>query len=561
MYDEGEFIADSSMAPSTVLEFCRNSKWQDAVRRLNSHPNEAKQKNKDGDLPLHWAVANNAPVEVVSKLIDAYRDGVQVKNNNGNLPLHYAANYNAPVEVISKLLDAYRDGAQVKNNDGNLPLHLAAANDASVEVISKLLDAYPDGAQVKNNDSSLPLHYAAYYNAPVEVISKLLDAYPDGAQVKDNDGALPLHLAANYNAPVEVISKLLDAYRDGAQVKDNDGDLPLHWAAYYNASVEVISKLLDAHRVHLHAPNDLRLQEHMASASIAILKRDAHPIKDLLNQGVDLGKFADGVMHPLHLAARLAMPFVTKRFVNKFPGLCSATFENQNALHIACSCTPNRDLGINASDIKDTVKALIQAGIGVDSTTNDGCSMTPLLYASRDGCVESVRELIDAGADLKANKCALGETALHKAVSRGDANVDMVRVLLCAMPDAQDAQDAQGLTARDVAQEEGYQELVKVIDANASPNLGEKKQKVTLNASSNAQLASTSSEPLPYFQRAFTLLMRAKSGDGDTSAIDSAMQNLRRNCGELEGAVAIPSNPSPKDVSDIAAMICAFLST
>ena len=498
------------MAPSksrkapTLLERCRNSKWQDAVRRLNSHPNEAKQKNNDGDLPLHWAVANNAPVEVVSKLLDAYHDG----------------------------------------------------------------------AQLKNNDGRLPLHDAAYENASVDVIRKLLDTYPDGAQVKDNDGYLPLHFAAHNNASVEVISKLLDAYPDGAQVKDNDGDLPLHYAAYYNAPVEVVSKLLDAHRVHLHAPDDLRLQEHMASASIAILKRDAHPIKDLLNQNIDLGKFADGVMHPLHLAARLAMPFVTKRFVNKFPGLCSATFENQNALHIACSCTPNRDLGINASDIKDTVKALIQAGIGVDSTTNDGCSMTPLLYASRDGCVESVRELIDAGADLKANKCALGETALHKAVSRGDANVDMVRVLLCAMPDAQDAQDAQGLTARDVAQEEGYQELVKVIDANASANLGERKQKVTLNATSNAkakstmavdtsnaQLASTSSEPLPYFQRAFTLLMRAKSGGGDPSAIESAIQNLRRNCVELEGAVAIPSNPSPKDVSDIAAMICAFLST
>ena len=48
--------------------------------------------------------------------------------------------------------------------------------------------------------------------------------------------------------------------------------------------------------------------------------------------------------------------------------------------------------------------------------------------------------------------------------------------------------------------------------------------------------------------------MRAKSGGGDPSAIESAIQNLRRNCVELEGAVAIPSNPSPKDVSDIAAM-------
>ena len=541
---------------------------------LDAYRDGAQVKTNYGDLPLHLAASFNDSVEVISKLLDAYPDGAQVKDNDGGLPLHYAAENNASVEVISKLLDAYPDGAQVKDNDNYLPLHRAAANNASVEVIRKLLDAYPDGAHVKNNDGDLPLHWAAENNASVEVISKLLDAYRDGAQVKNNDGDLPLHLAAYYNAPVELISKLLDAYPDGAQVKNNDGDLPLHYAALKNASVEVVSKLLDAHRVHLHAPDDLRLQEHMASASIAILKRDAHPIKDLLNQNIELGKFADGVIHPLHLAARLAMPFVTKRFVNKFPALCSATFENQNALHIACSCTPNRDLGINASDIKDTVKALIQAGIGVDSTTNDGCSMTPLLYASRDGCVESVRELIDAGTDLKANKCALGETALHKAVSRGDANVDMVRVLLSNMPDAQDAQDAQGLTARDVAQEEGYQKLVKVIDANASPNLGERKQKVTFNATSNAkakstmavdtsnaQLASTSSEPLPYFHRAFTLLMRAKSGGGDTSAIDSAIQNLRRNCVELEGAVAIPSNPSPKDVSDIAAMICAFLST
>ena len=31
------------------------------------------------------------------------------------------------MEVISKLLDAYRDGAQVKNIDGALPLHDAGA--------------------------------------------------------------------------------------------------------------------------------------------------------------------------------------------------------------------------------------------------------------------------------------------------------------------------------------------------------------------------------------------------------------------------------------------------
>ena len=95
------------MASSTLLELCRNSKWQDAVWRLNSHPNEAKQKDKDGSLPLHYAAAYyNAPVEVISKLLDAYRDGAQVKDNNGHLPLHWAAYNNASVEVIRKLLDA-----------------------------------------------------------------------------------------------------------------------------------------------------------------------------------------------------------------------------------------------------------------------------------------------------------------------------------------------------------------------------------------------------------------------------------------------------------------------
>ena len=67
------------------------------------------------------------------------------------LPLHLAVAGAAPVEVISLLLEANREGASTEDNNGDLPLHRLLRNidivDSSLAAaaLDVLLAAYPEG--------------------------------------------------------------------------------------------------------------------------------------------------------------------------------------------------------------------------------------------------------------------------------------------------------------------------------------------------------------------------------------------------------------------------------
>ena len=87
------------------------------------------------------ALKNQQPVEAVRPLITP--DATKEKDSDGNFPLHWAAAKKASVEVVKLLLDAHPGAAKEKNSDGHFPLHLAAANSESVEVVQLLFDAHP----------------------------------------------------------------------------------------------------------------------------------------------------------------------------------------------------------------------------------------------------------------------------------------------------------------------------------------------------------------------------------------------------------------------------------
>ena len=55
----------------------------------------------------------------------AYAEAAKEKNSDGNTPLHRAAANKAPAEVVELLLAAYPEAAKEKNSDGNTPLLLA----------------------------------------------------------------------------------------------------------------------------------------------------------------------------------------------------------------------------------------------------------------------------------------------------------------------------------------------------------------------------------------------------------------------------------------------------
>ena len=61
----------------------RRGDWDAAASLIT--PVGAREKDWIGALPLHWAAANQAPVEVVAQLVAAYAEAAREKDSNGSV--------------------------------------------------------------------------------------------------------------------------------------------------------------------------------------------------------------------------------------------------------------------------------------------------------------------------------------------------------------------------------------------------------------------------------------------------------------------------------------------
>ena len=123
--------------------------------------------DEEGRLPLHAAVWNEAPTEVVGKLLAAHPAAAQQSAAGSTwLPLHIALQTKAPVSVVRQLIEAHPGGASTSAAYGWLPLHVAARRGASAEICEAVLAANPAalGALAESGDtpSSLARKYGQH---------------------------------------------------------------------------------------------------------------------------------------------------------------------------------------------------------------------------------------------------------------------------------------------------------------------------------------------------------------------------------------------------------------
>lgn len=84
--------------------------------------------DKRGRTPLHFALGNveNPPTaELVRLLAGEKKESVRWPDENQMLPLHYACAYGAPVEVVSVLIECWEGGMGMKDSKGRNALHFA----------------------------------------------------------------------------------------------------------------------------------------------------------------------------------------------------------------------------------------------------------------------------------------------------------------------------------------------------------------------------------------------------------------------------------------------------
>ena len=186
---------------------------------------------------LHAAIVSGRQPDVIVMLAHAHPAGMQMKNRYGQLPLHLLCIDGANLTSVNALLEHNEAAASSQNDFGDLPLHILLQNSGQgqcdVDVACRLLELCPDALTMKDSgvDSTLddgryPLHAALVKPKMDKFIHLALKQDLEGtnpAAVESPDDDLPLHLALENESGPDVVQALLLAYPEGITTKRSDG--------------------------------------------------------------------------------------------------------------------------------------------------------------------------------------------------------------------------------------------------------------------------------------------------------------------------------------------------
>ena len=106
--------------------------WHLLEARIQEHPNEAREVNQDGDLPIHRVLRGSfgrydtpVPLSVVELLIDTHPEGLGVQEEYGRgVPLHFAVKHPDIACFRAVLYNGSAEATVMQNRRfGNTPLH------------------------------------------------------------------------------------------------------------------------------------------------------------------------------------------------------------------------------------------------------------------------------------------------------------------------------------------------------------------------------------------------------------------------------------------------------
>ncbi|KAL7545270.1 hypothetical protein ACHAWF_008616 [Thalassiosira exigua] len=95
-------------------------------------------------LPLHAALAFNAPFDVVLRLYHLYPGAVRNRDDQGMLALHHCFKYGAEDRVLELLLNVFPEALTVRDDKGRLPLACTPRNGSDNERRSHILTLFAD---------------------------------------------------------------------------------------------------------------------------------------------------------------------------------------------------------------------------------------------------------------------------------------------------------------------------------------------------------------------------------------------------------------------------------
>ncbi|XP_017862100.1 PREDICTED: transient receptor potential cation channel subfamily A member 1 isoform X4 [Drosophila arizonae] len=433
--------------------------------------------------------AESGNLDDFKRLFMADNTRIALQDGKGRTAAHQAAARNR-VNILRYIRDQSGD-FNAKDNAGNTPMHVAVECDA-YDALDYLL-SIPVDTGILNDKKQAPVHLATELNK-VKCL-RVMGQHRNVINIQQGGehGRTALHLAAIYDH--EECARILWGEQRGCTREemisfyDSEGNVPLH-SAVHGGDIKAVELCLKSGAKISTQQHDLSTPVHLACAQGAIeivkLMFEMQPLeKRICLSCTDVQK-----MTPLHCASMFDHPDIVSYLVNEGAEINALDKEHRSPLLLAASRsgwkTVHLLIRLGASiDIKDAAARNVlhfvimnggrltdfaeqvancqtqqQLQLLLNEKDNMGCS--PLHYASRDGHIRSLENLIRLGAciNLKNNN---NESPLHFAARYGRYNT--VRQLLDSEKGSFiiNESDGAGMTPLHIASQQGHTRVVQLL--------------------------------------------------------------------------------------------------
>ncbi|KAK4880295.1 hypothetical protein RN001_008441 [Aquatica leii] len=377
--------------------------------------------NNEGDTPLLLAIKHKH-TGLIYELLASYVD-VNIINKAGNSCLHYAAE-NQNCAVLTELIYNYicLNGL---NADGETPL-LVALKSGKMNLAKTLIER---GADVDASDKDFMscLHYAVAFGKR-QIIVDLLDR---GANInkKTANGVTPL-MQALLNENSSTAHLLIHRGAD-VNLTDATNSTALHYAARYN--LHHVIKL----SISLGAEKDPFNTDAETPLITAFKYSHSTAVKTLIDEGADVTVKDKSGFTCLHLAASASSPELVEKLLAKNVDINIQNSEGNTPLLVAldnqskfvAQLLLNKGADVNVKNIngysamhyaskyglEEFLSQLIKRGMDVNEKTRTG-ETALILHVANNSRRDTVKLLIDNGADLSVVDSATGNSCLHYLV-------------------------------------------------------------------------------------------------------------------------------------------------
>ncbi|KAL0902157.1 hypothetical protein ABMA27_000099 [Loxostege sticticalis] len=423
------------------------------MRLYLSEPSRLAVRDVRGRTAAHQAAARNNTN--ILHFINNYGGDLNARDNTGNTPLHVAVE-NEALDAVEFLLQQHVDTG-VLNEKTQAPIHLATElNKVTVlQIFAKYKSQF--NVDLGGEHGRTALHFAAIHDHDLCARVLITDL---GAECKRpcNNGYYPIHEAAK-NASSRTMEVFLQWGESRGCTRermislyDNEGNVPLH-SAVHGGDIKAVELCLRSGAKISTQQHDLSTPVHLACAQGALeivkLMFTMQPKEKMAClMSCDVQK-----MTPIHCAAMFDHPDIVNYLISEGSDINPLDKERRSPLLLAASRAGWRTV----HTLDRCEKSLAQL---LNEKDNTGCS--PLHYASREGHIRSLENLIRLGAciNLKNNN---NESPLHFAARYGRYHT------ACQLLDSDkgtfiiNESDGEGLTPLHISSREGHTRVVQLL--------------------------------------------------------------------------------------------------